>query len=105
MIARQYFIRVRDSFNGWTTAADKDKLEFLRKVDEIMYGQFNDRIDVDWIAGFDGFDFKIELGKEINAIIDRYNDTIDPEVSNDPRIQEYYISDIREPGDVIGCGQ
>ena len=105
MIARQYFIRVRDSFNDWTTAADKDKFEFLRKVDEIMYGQFNDRIDVDWIAGLDGYDFKIELGKEICNIIERYNDTIVPEVSNDPIIKPYYISELRVPGDVIGCGQ
>lgn len=105
MIARQYFIRVRDSFNGWTTAADKDKFEFIRKVDEIMYGQFNERITEGWMAGFDGDDLKFELANEINDIIDRYNGKIDPEVSNDPIIKPYYISDLRVPGDPIGCGQ
>ena len=34
MIARQYFIRVRDSFNGWMTVADKDKLEFVKLLDD-----------------------------------------------------------------------
>ena len=105
MIARQYFIRVRDSFNDWTTAADKDKFEFLRQVDEIMYSQFNERISVEWISGFDDDDLKFELANEINDLIDRYNGTIDPEVSNDPIIKPYYISELRVPGDVIGCGQ
>lgn len=105
MIARQYFIRVRDSFNGWTTAADKDKLEFLKLLDDRLYGQFNDRIDVDWLATLDNNEFKVELANEINELIDNYNKSIDPEVSNDPRIKDYYISDLRVPGDPVGCGQ
>lgn len=105
MIARQYFIRVRDSFNGWTTAADKDKLEFLKLLDDRLYGQFNDRIDVDWLATLDNNEFKVELANEINELIDNYNNSIDPEVSNDPRIKDYYISDLRVPGDPVGCGQ
>lgn len=105
MIARQYFIRVRDSFNGWTTAADKDKLEFLKQLDDKLYGQFDDRINVDWLASLDDDEFKVELANEINDLIDDYNKSIDPEVSNDARIKYYYISDLRVPGDVIGCGQ
>lgn len=105
MIARQYFIRVRDSFNGWMTAADKDKLEFLKQLNDELYAQFNDCIDVDWLATLDDNEFKVELANEINDLITNYNDSIDPEVSNDPRIDDYYISDLRVPGDVIGCGQ
>lgn len=105
MIARQYFIRVRDSFNGWMTVATKDRFEFVRQVDEALYAQFNDRIDVDWVYGLDGDDLKNELAEEINDLIDRYNHTINPEVSNDPIIKPYYISDLRVPGDPIGCGQ
>lgn len=105
MIARQYFIRVRDSFNGWTTAADKDKLEFLKQLDDKLYGQFNERIDVGWLGSLDDDEFKVELANEINDLIDDYNKSIDPEVSNDPAIKPYYISDLRVPGDVIGCGQ
>lgn len=105
MIARQYFIRVRDSFNGWMTAADKDKLEFVKLLDDRLYGQFNDRIDVDWLASLDDDEFKVELANEINDLIDSYNKSIDPEVSNDPCIKDYYISDLRVPGDPVGCGQ
>ena len=105
MIARQYFIRVRDSFNGWMTAADKDKLEFVKLLDDRLYGQFNDRINVDWLATLDDDEFKVELANEINELIDTYNNSIDPEVSNDPHIKDYYISDLRVPGDPVGCGQ
>lgn len=105
MIARQYFIRVRDSFNGWMTASNKDKVEFVKEVDDKLYGQFDDRIDVDWLASLDDDAFKVELANEINDLIDDYNKSIDPEVSNDPPIKPYYISDLRVPGDVIGCGQ
>ena len=105
MIARQYFIRVRDSFNDWTTVADKDKLEFVKLLDDKLYAQFNERIDVGWLASLDDDEFKVELANEINDLIDSYNSSIDPEVSNDPPIKPYYISDLRVPGDVIGCGQ
>ena len=105
MIARQYFIRVRDSFNGWMTVADKDKLEFVKLLDDKLYGQFDDRIDVDWLASLDDDEFKVELANEINDLIDNFNKAIDPEVSNDARIKYYYISDLRVPGDLVGCGQ
>ena len=71
----------------------------------IDYCQFNDRIDVDWLASLEDAEFKVELANEINDLIDGYNKSIDPEVSNDPRIKDYYISDLRVPGDPVGCGQ
>lgn len=101
--ARQYFIRVKDSLNEWATKSSKDKEIFTGEVDEHVSIHFMQGLDVDYYAGIeDDEEYKEELAKAINDIIDEYNQNLKNEVTNDPIIEGAFISDLRAPGDLIG---
>lgn len=101
--AIQYFIRVKDSLNEWATCASSDKEIFTSLVDEHMSIHFMQGLDVDYYAGIeDDEEYKEELAKAINEIIDEYNQNLKNEVTNDPIIGNAFISDLRAPGDLIG---
>ena len=101
--AIQYFIRVKDSLNEWTTCASSDKEIFTTLVDEHVSIHFMQGLDVDYYAGIeDDEEYKEELAKAINEIIDEYNQKLKNEVTNDPIIGNAFISDLRAPGDLIG---
>lgn len=60
-------------------------------------------LDVDYYVGIeDDEEYKEELAKAINEIIDEYNQKLKNEVTNDPIIGNAFISDLRAPGDLIG---
>lgn len=101
--AIQYFIRVKDSLNEWATCASSDKEIFTTLVDEHVSIHFMQGLDVDYYAGIeDDEEYKEELAKAINEIIDEYNQKLKNEVTNDPIIGNAFISDLRAPGDLIG---
>lgn len=101
--AIQYFIRVKDSLNEWATCASSDKEIFTSLVDEHVSIHFMQGLDVDYYAGIeDDEEYKEELAKAINEIIDEYNQKLKNEVTNDPIIGNAFISDLRAPGDLIG---
>lgn len=101
--AIQYFIRVKDSLNEWATCASSDKEIFTTLVDEHVSIHFMQGLDVDYYAGIeDDEEYKEELAKAINEIIDEYNQKLKDEVTNDPIIGNAFISDLRAPGDLIG---
>lgn len=101
--AIQYFIRVKDSLNEWATCASSDKEIFTTLVDEHLSIHFMEGLDVDYYAGIeDDEEYKEELAKAINEIIDEYNQKLKNEVTNDPIIGNAFISDLRAPGDLIG---
>lgn len=101
--ARQYFIRIRDSFNDWVTIADSDKEVFTSLVNEHMYANFFESIDVDYLLSIqDDEEFKDSLAECIFEVIRDYNEDLEHEVTNDPLINVVSISDLRAPGDLIG---
>ena len=101
--ARKYFIRVKYSLNLWVTKSNEDKEVFTSLVDEHLSIHFMEGLDVDYYAGIeDDEEFKEELAKAINEIIDEYNQNLKNEVTNDPIIGNAFISDLRSPGDLIG---
>ena len=101
--AIQYFIRIKDSLNEWATCASPDKEIFTSLVDEHLSIHFMEGLDVDYYAGIeDDEEYKEELAKAINEIIDEYNQNLKNEVTNDPIIGNTFISDLRSPGDIIG---
>lgn len=101
--ARQYFIRIKDSLNEWATQASPDKEIFTSLVDEHVSVHFMQGLDVDYYASIeDDEEYKEELAKAINEIIDEYNQNLKNEVTNDPIIGNAFISDLRAPGDLIG---
>ena len=101
--ARKYFIRVKDSLNLWVTKSNEDKEVFTSLVDEHLSIHFMEGLDVDYYAGIeDDEEYKEELAKAINDIVDEYNQNLKDEVTNDPIIDGAFISDLRSPGDLIG---